>query len=219
MSVVMNPVGTVTKNDCAGDGQQKFTPTRSELTTPKVARQINMVKNPEGQGTKIYCAGEGQHQCNRNRQSHDAVRDVRDKNTVMGLDPATSNLPGKQAANFSFRLWSWSQYVPEFLPYNMALHLKVSNLNCPSRLFCRCLHSCSWRAFLQVVKFPYAAALIPRNYPSSRTISLQNALVMFYQEVIIVYFTFDLLCAGDRLLLGDGRYVWGSTKRSATDEF
>jgi hypothetical protein len=37
--------------------------------------------------------------------------------------------------------------------------------------------------------------------------------------MIVLYFAFDLFYACDRLFLGDEKYVWGSTKRSATDEF
>jgi hypothetical protein len=47
----------------------------------------------------------------------------------------------------------------------------------------------------------------PINYPSLRTISPANALVMLYQEMIVLYFAFDLFYACDRLFLGDEKYV------------
>lgn len=40
MSVVMSPTRFLTKNDCAGDSQQQFIATRSELTIPKFVSQI-----------------------------------------------------------------------------------------------------------------------------------------------------------------------------------
>jgi hypothetical protein len=69
---------------------------------------------------------------------------------------------------------------------------------------------------------PHKPALIlrnPINYISLRIICVGNALVRLYQEMIVVYFTFDLFCFGDRLLLGDETYVWASTRRSGTDQF
>jgi hypothetical protein len=178
----MSSMGSGTKSDCAGAGQQQFTPTRSESTTPKVVRQINTAKNPKGPWTKIYCAGEGQHQFNRNRihanrQSHDAFRDVREKNMVMV--PAWCGSCQQQftrnrnqenrkqivvfdssgtSANFCYTIW-------RFIPETVILIVLLVR-------FVGCLHSCSWHEFLQVVKLPIAAALIPgnpMNYPSSRT--------------------------------------------------
>jgi hypothetical protein len=89
------------------------------------------------------------------------------------------------------------------------------------------LHSCSGCAFLwNVIKAfrrtePHKPALILRNainYISLRIICVGNALVKLYQEMVVVYFTFDLFCLGDRLLLWDETYVWASTRRSGTDQ-
>jgi hypothetical protein len=62
--MVMSPVGLLTKNHCAGEGQQRFSgqsQLRECLKTPSRAiTEYNMVMRPLGLLTKNHCAGEGQ---------------------------------------------------------------------------------------------------------------------------------------------------------------
>lgn len=221
MSVVMSPMRIGTKNDCTGNSQQQFTATRSERTIPKFVWQI-WSKTPKGRElrfTVLVKASSNLTETDSMQTGNITMQfetGERGRNMVLvlrSLDPGMTvpaevyqkPKPRKQEANFSSDTEVGVSTFPwdggKLLPYYMSLHPRDTNLNSPSRLLCR------MSPLMQLACVLFAAALIPRNpinYPSPRTISLQNALVMLYQEVIVVYFTFDLLCASDRLLLGGG---------------